>query len=90
MIKNTIFNFCENKYYFGNTITLMVTWQNDISKKSNKKHRPKSVLSLFFKSFYFFAAGFFVAVAFLVVVVFLAVVAFFAAGFFFSAKAFGS
>ncbi|WP_344823269.1 hypothetical protein [Chryseobacterium ginsenosidimutans] len=32
MIRNTIFNFCEKKYSFGNAITLMVTWQNDISK----------------------------------------------------------
>lgn len=30
MIRNTIFNFCEKKYSFGNAVTLLVTWQNDI------------------------------------------------------------
>ncbi|GAA4148801.1 hypothetical protein GCM10022217_00160 [Chryseobacterium ginsenosidimutans] len=30
MIRNTMFNFCEKKYSFGNAVTLLVTWQNDI------------------------------------------------------------
>gem|GEM_PF-4035077 len=70
--------------------TFMKGDNNINNTTSSKKHRPKSVLSLFLQSNYFFAAGFFVVVAFLVVVVFFAVVDFFAAGFFFSAKAFGS
>jgi hypothetical protein len=30
IVKNTLFNFCEKKYSFHNTITLSIHWQNDI------------------------------------------------------------